>query len=106
MKRMLVLSGLGCLAMAAALPAWAETLRCGSSLIQEGATQGFVEEKCGAPDSKDTYSEPVRVRRENGTSFENGTVTQDVWRYRRGQRSFPAVLTFEGGVLRRISFEK
>ena len=86
--------------------AFAETLRCGSSLVSEGATQGFVVDKCGAPDSKQTYTEPVYARRPNGTSFENGTVSRDVWRYKRGGRSFPAILTFEGGVLRKIEFEK
>jgi hypothetical protein len=86
--------------------AFAETLRCGSSLVSEGATQGFVTDKCGAPDSKQTFTEPVYARRLDGTSYENGSVSRDVWRYKRGARSFPAVLTFEGGVLRKIEFEK
>ena len=86
--------------------AFAETLRCGSSLVAEGATQGYVVDKCGAPDSKQTFTEPVYARRLDGTSYENGTVSRDVWRYKRGARSFPAILTFEGGVLRKIEFEK
>jgi hypothetical protein len=91
---------------AAAAPAFAETLRCGSSLIQEGDTQGYVQDKCGEPDSKQTYTEPVYARRENGTSYEVGTTSKDVWRYKRGSGSFPAVLTFEKGLLKKLEFEK
>lgn len=91
---------------AASAPAFAETLRCGSSLIQEGDTQGYVQDKCGEPDSKQTYTEPVLARRENGTSYEVGTTSRDVWRYKRGNGSFPAVLTFEKGMLKKLEFEK
>jgi hypothetical protein len=94
------------LALTVSVPAWADTLRCGSSLIQEGDTQGYVEEKCGAPQSKQTYTEPVYARRENGSSYEVGTTSKDVWRYQRGSGAFPAVLTFEKGVLKKLEFEK
>jgi uncharacterized protein DUF2845 len=90
----------------ASAPALAETLRCGSSLVQEGDTQGYVQDKCGEPDSKQTYTEPVLARRENGTTYEVGTTTRDVWRYKRGSGSFPAVLTFEKGMLKKLEFEK
>ena len=87
-------------------PAWADTLRCGSSLIKEGDTQGDVQDKCGEPQSKQTYTEPVLARRENGTAYEVGTTSRDVWRYKRGSGEFPAVLTFEGGVLKKLEFER
>ncbi len=51
-----------CAVAAAAALAFADTLRCGSSLIQEGDTQGYVQDKCGEPDSKQTYTEPVYAR--------------------------------------------
>jgi hypothetical protein len=91
---------------AAATPALAETLRCGSSLIKEGDTQGYVQDKCGEPESKQTYTEPVLAQRENGTSYQVGTTSRDVWRYHRSNGSFPAVLTFEKGVLKKLEFEK
>jgi uncharacterized protein DUF2845 len=91
---------------AAAAPAFADTLRCGSSLVKEGDTQGYVEEKCGAPDSKQTFTEPVYARRTNGSTYEVGTTSRDVWRYRRSSGSLPAVLTFEQGVLKKLEFEK
>lgn len=91
---------------AASAPAFADTLRCGSSLIQEGDTQGYVQDKCGEPDSKQTYTEPVYARREDGTTYEVGTTSRDVWRYKRAPGSFPAVLTFEQGLLKKLEFEK
>ena len=93
-------------ALVIAAPAFADTLRCGSSLIKEGDTQGYVQEKCGEPESKQTYTEPVYARRENGSSYEVGTTSKDVWRYKRSNGSFPAVLTFEKGVLKKLEFEK
>jgi hypothetical protein len=93
-------------ALVIAAPAFAETLRCGSSLIKEGDTQGYVQDKCGEPESKQTYTEPVYARRENGSSYEVGTTSKDVWRYKRSNGSFPAVLTFEKGVLKKLEFEK
>jgi hypothetical protein len=84
----------------------AETLRCGSSLISEGASQGYVFEKCGEPDSKQEVTEPVMARGLNGNMYQTGTTTRDIWRYKRSQGSFPAILTFEGGVLKKLEFEK
>ena len=90
----------------AAGPALADTLRCGGALIREGDTQGYVQEKCGEPESKQTYTEPVRAIRPNGTSYEVGTTSKDVWRYQRNSGSLPAVLTFEKGVLTKLEFER
>jgi hypothetical protein len=89
-----------------ATPALADTLRCNSSLIQEGDTAGSVAEKCGEPSSKETFTEPVYARRQNGTTYEVGTTSKEVWRYKRGPGKFPAVLTFEKGVLKKLEFEK
>jgi hypothetical protein len=86
--------------------AYADTLRCGSKLIQVGANQGYVTEHCGTPESKETFTEPVYVRRLDGTTFQSGETSRDVWRYKRGQGQFPAILTFEMGVLKKIEFEK
>jgi hypothetical protein len=94
------------LAAGFAAPASAESMRCGSVLISTGASQGYVTEKCGEPQSKQTFTEPVMARNANGMAYEVGTTTRDVWRYRRGSGQFPAVLTFEGGVLKKLEFEK
>jgi|SRR5690348_12555411 Protein of unknown function (DUF2845) len=84
----------------------AETLRCGSSLVSEGATEGFVLEKCGQPETKREITEPVMARGLNGNMYQTGTTTREIWRYKRSQGSFPAILTFEGGVLKKLEFEK
>lgn len=105
MKRISVVSVL-VLTGAFAVPAVAETLRCGSVLIQPGASEGYVLDKCGEPDSKQTFTEPVMARRVDGTAYEVGTTSKDVWRYRRAPGKFPAVLTFEMGVLKKLEFEK
>jgi hypothetical protein len=89
-----------------ATPAWAETLRCGNSIIKEGDSQGYVQDKCGEPESKQTYTEPVLGRYPNGNTYSAGTTSRDVWRYHRSNGSFPAVLTFEQGVLKKLEFEK
>ena len=93
-------------ACVASVSAHAETLRCGNSLIATGAAAGYVIEKCGAPDSKTEVTEPVMARRPDGFSYQVGTTTQEIWRYKRGHGQFPAVLTFEGGVLKKLEFEK
>jgi hypothetical protein len=89
-----------------ALPAQADTLRCGNVLIAEGAVAAYVQQKCGEPDSRTQISEPIRARHPNGTTYVVGTTTQSVWHYQRRNGQFPADLTFEGGVLKKIEFEK
>jgi hypothetical protein len=86
--------------------AHADTLRCGSSLIQEGMSQSYVVEKCGAPDSKMELTEPVYARRPDGFTYKVGEAMQEIWRYKRGSGKFPAVMTFQDGKLKKLEFEK
>jgi hypothetical protein len=104
MKRPSALLTLAALTLATA--AHADTLRCGKYLIAEGARQAEVHEKCGEPDSALDVSEPTYARNVNGYMFQTGTATKTLWRYKRGGRQFPAVLTFEEGVLKKLEFEK
>ncbi len=96
MRRIIALTAAGCAATAAA---FADTLRCGSSLIKEGDTQGYVQEKCGEPESKQTYTEPVYARRrENGTTLRGRHHQQGCVALQTGQLgSFPAVLDVRAG---------
>jgi hypothetical protein len=96
------------LALAAwtAPPAHADTLRCGSVLIEQGVTQDYVLEKCGEPDSRTISGVPIRARRLNGTTYVVGTTSQEIWVYKRNSGQFPAVLTFDGGFLRELEFRK
>ena len=96
-----------CLLLSAAAPTvQAESLRCGNKLVQPGATMTDVLAKCGEPASKRTISEPIRARNVGGGTRIVGVTEIIVWRYERGSRSFPAILKFEGGVLKTLEFEK
>jgi len=97
---------LAVVALALAATAHAETLRCKSSLISPGASQDYVLQKCGPPASKMDVNEPVMARRPNGTTYQVGTATKEIWRYDRSPGKFPAVMTFEEGVLKKLEFEK
>ena len=87
-------------------PARADTLRCRSSLISTGDSATHVIGKCGEPDSRLEVSEPVMVRSRKGYTYQVGTTSREIWRYRRAPGKFPALLTFEGGVLKKLEFEK
>ena len=83
-------------------PAAAETLRCGSVLIEEGAQASYVLAKCGDPTSKQIIREPVYVR-----GYATGEVAEtQIWRYYRGPEQFPAILKIADGIVQSIKFDK
>jgi hypothetical protein len=88
-----------------ALPVAADTFRCKSALIRVGDAQAYVHAKCGEPTSRQTITEEVRAVGPLGGTNVVGTATRDIWRYGRSSRRFAAVLTFEGGVLKKLEFE-
>lgn len=94
-------------AVTLALPAQADTFRCRTKLITEGDTAGKVLEHCGEPSSKQVVTEPVRAANASGGSYLTGaTWTYEIWRYQRGSGKFPALLRIEGGVVRKIEYER
>ncbi len=95
------------LILAFAIPAaQADTLRCGSKLIQQGDTAGKVLERCGEPTNKQVITEPVRAATALGGTMQTGTYTYEIWRYARGNGKFPALLRIEGGVVKRLEYER
>ncbi|MGQ0834384.1 MAG: DUF2845 domain-containing protein [Gammaproteobacteria bacterium] len=94
------------LIMTAAPAARGDTLRCGSKLVEPGVTADEVLAKCGKPTSLKVISEPVRVRTRAGGTRVVGTAEKEIWRYHRGSGRFPAILTFEEGILKALEFEK
>jgi hypothetical protein len=83
----------------------ADTLRCGSYLIQEGDDASSVLAKCGEPTQKSTISEPVYAVGVNGNSYATGEVAEtQVWRYDRGSTQFPVIVKISGDVVRSIRF--
>lgn len=104
--RLIALGALTALAFSVAPDARADTLRCGSKLIEVGVTKGEVLAKCGEPDYAEDIDEPVRARSANGGTYVVGTATRTIWTYKRRPGKFPAVLTFDGSVLKSIEFIK
>lgn len=100
-KLTLALSGAGFLYTQASV---AETLRCGSVLIQPGDAAEYVLEQCGDPAAGPTN--------DDGTSdgaisvYPMGITRMDRWRYHRGPGLFPAVVTIAAdGRVADIQFE-
>ncbi|MBX5460280.1 MAG: DUF2845 domain-containing protein [Steroidobacteraceae bacterium] len=89
-----------------AAPSRAETLRCGNVLIQPGDSASYVLARCGEPNAREQITEPVFARRPNGTTYQVGTTTREIWRYERRRGQFPARLTFEGGELKKLEYDR
>lgn len=82
-----------------------DMLRCGSKLVSPGVDIEYVLSQCGEPTSRVKETIPQLGRRQNGTTFETGTLINiERWTYDRGSSSFPAVLKFEEGKLVSIEF--
>ncbi len=84
--------------------AGAETLRCGSALIQPGDDADYVLENCGEPES----GAPPGNELPSGVSvYRMSIVRADRWRYHRGPGLFPAVVTIAAdGRVADIQFER
>ena len=76
----------------------ADTVRCGSGVIQEGMPASEIQLKCGNPDVVKTRREPIMARRPNGTTFQSGTTSRDFWYYDRGPDQFVMRVTVEDSV--------
>jgi len=87
--------------------ATADTLRCGSSLIQVGDDAFSVIAKCGKPTERMTLSEPVYASSGDGGMFPTGAVAlTELWHYDRGAGQFPVILKISDGVVQSIHFVK
>jgi hypothetical protein len=85
--------------------ATANTLRCGSYLIQEGDDAFSVIDKCGAPTKTMTIAAPVYASAAGGGTYPTGVIANtELWRYDRGSRSFPVIITVVDGVVQSIRF--
>lgn len=87
--------------------ATAETLRCGSSLVQEGDDAFSVVAKCGEPTQRTTITQPVYASSADGGTFPTGQVAYtQVWHYDRGPMQFPVIIKIVDGVVQSIHFVK
>jgi len=119
--RLCLLTALACLLISPA----ALALRCGSNVIDEGMRKIEVEQKCGAPASKDSHIEYRTVRkhrsvrndyssandlyelrnrrdRESQEEVETVEVVIEEWVYNFGSTRFMQLLIFEDGKLREV----
>jgi hypothetical protein len=104
MRRMML--ALVCVGFAPMQPAAADTLRCGSVLIEPGDDALYVLEKCGEPSSLVTITQPALVSGVNGSLYQIG-ITQSRWLIAREPGQFRAVLTIGAdGRVEDIAFER
>jgi hypothetical protein len=78
-----------------------ETVRCGSSLVDESTTVDELLRKCGEPTSRRQEEQDVRVRSGSGTRSVGATVIQ-FWTYDRGTQAAPMLVTIADGKIRAI----
>lgn len=82
----------------AALPAQAESFRCGARIVSEDSTVEELLALCGEPTSKTVETVDVYGPAASGSGrVKRGTVTIEKWTYDRGTQSFPMLVTIEDG---------
>jgi len=85
--------------------ATADTLRCGSYLIQEGDDGFSVLAKCGEPTKRMTIVQPVYASSADGGTYPTGLIANtELWRYDRGSGSFPVIITVADGFVQSFRF--
>lgn len=105
--RPLVSFALACAGFTLAAAASAESLRCGSVLIQPGDDAWYVLEKCGEPTAWTAFTVPAMARNVDSDVYQIGLTRADRWLYRRDFGQFPAVLTIGAdGRVAAIEFER
>ena len=82
-----------------AAPASAETLRCGSKIVDVGMTMDQVKKFCGNPSSNTVEEHDVR----SGNRVV-GTTELHIWRYNRSSGQKTAVLEFDRNKLMSIRY--
>ena len=98
MRSMITLA-LVCTGVAPLTATLAETLRCGSVLIQPGDDARYVLEKCGEPMS--------RIAILGGNVYPTGVTRSDRWLYQRSPGQFQVVLAIgDDGRVSAIDFER
>ena len=102
MKNLLLL---GCLALSyTSAASAAPSLRCNGRIIRVGVPAAYVLSACGAPENQVIQESLARAATLTGTSRLVGIALSEQWVYDRGWGTFPAVLVFLDGTLKRIDF--
>ena len=103
MRRELITAAVVMVAMAT--PVHGETIRCGSSVVNDSVTVEELVRKCGEPTSKRSEEQDVRVRTPNDLNSNTrkiGTTITEYWTYDRGAQAPPVLVTIRDGKVRSI----
>ena len=96
---------LACLALSyTSAASAAPSLRCSGRIIKVGVPASYVLSQCGAPENQVIQESLERAATVTGSSRLVGIALSEQWIYNRGWGTFPAVLIFLDGTLRRIDF--
>lgn len=79
---------------------YAESLRCGSKIVDIGINMDDVKKYCGSPSSSSIEEQDVR----SGNRVV-GTTQIHIWRYKRSSGQRTAILEFDQNKLRSITYE-
>jgi hypothetical protein len=102
LRRAISLMVLG-VALLLPLAAGAETFRCGQWLVTAESTLDELTRKCGAPTSRESKTEDIKVRnRNNGLMIKTGETTTERWTYDRGTGAAPMVVIIVDGRIKSI----
>jgi hypothetical protein len=101
-KNLLLLAGLALLYTSAANAG--TPLRCKGRIIKVGVPASYVLSECGTPANLVLQESTARAGTFAGASRVIGLNLSEQWIYDRGAGTFPAVLIFLDGTLRRIEF--
>ncbi len=93
--RLGTISGLVLLVLASG--ARADSMRCGSFVVNETVAVAELLEKCGEPASKEVKTEDVIARNPDGFTRKVGTKTIERWIYQRSNRALPMAVTIVDG---------
>ncbi len=105
--RPMITPALACAGFASMQPAAADTLRCGSVLIEPGDDAMYVLEKCVEPAARTPTTPPAWVSGVNSNLYQLGIAQLQRWRITRDWGQFRAVLTIGAdGRVENIEFER
>ena len=84
-----------------------DSMRCGTELIDIGANQEEVADKCGQPDYIQSLFDP-NAEAENTESLDIQEIYKPhiKWIYRGGENIFRRIVIFEGGIISNIEVGK